>query len=239
MTVSLQWVDKIYVGQHEVTEVYLWNTLIRPEWWPSPVWNPWIYHNTVSGILSISDDGTNWMSIADYDLDYWDIFQRGNNCPYSNMTSTINYQRDVSAYWPWNYFYSTEFYEDISYSDWANPHNDDLRWGVTDTESAMQWPCPNGFNVWSYTFWNDLITMLNNMGWNDVQYLFMLWHFGLILRTATWVGNTNLSYMIRNSNDTLDITSASKSLLTSIRPVCNTPVVPDDSGDRTVLYQPI
>lgn len=35
MTATLEWVDKIYIGNHEVTEVYLWYTKIRPDDMPS------------------------------------------------------------------------------------------------------------------------------------------------------------------------------------------------------------
>ena len=165
----------IYLWDTPVKEVYLWDTKIRPK--PMPAW---IYHNATLWLISLSSDGSNWLTIADKNLwattvwnswdtlsqaNCWNFYQRGNNrgFPYSWWISKSSTRVNAGSYWPWNYYSSSTFITDYSY--WDSSFNSNLRWGVTDTKEARQWPCPTGFYVPS---WNDLTNIRDiwgGLGW--------------------------------------------------------------------------
>ena len=111
-----------------------------------------IFHNSTLWLISISDDGDNWITIADKNLwattvwNYWDtgdanntwgFYQRWNNYmfPYSWSVTTSPTQVDASDYWPWNYYSSSTFI--YNSWDWSSVRNDNLRWWVT---GITKWP---------------------------------------------------------------------------------------------------
>jgi len=53
---------------------------------------------------------------------------------------------DTSRYWPQDYF-NDNIFRSTYPKDWSNPRNDNLRWWVTNTHEAMQWPCPSWYHV--------------------------------------------------------------------------------------------
>ena len=120
-----------------------WTTLY--DWSSISTWAG-IFHSTSLWLISISWDGTNWITIANKNLwativyNSWDIlseancgkyYQWGNNYWFSyNWTfTTSSTQVDASTYWPWNYYNSSTF---IIYAwNWSSVQNDNLWWWVT------------------------------------------------------------------------------------------------------------
>jgi hypothetical protein len=133
--------------------IYMWRT------WP------WIYHNSSLWLISISWDGSTWITIADKNLwatnvyndwdtlsesNCWKYYQRWNNYGFAWTWTIITSSTtvDTSTYWPWNYYSSSTFItRTSSSSDWSSVQNDNLRWYTTWTLAAMQWPCPIDFHV--------------------------------------------------------------------------------------------
>lgn len=109
-------------------------------------WNAWIFHNATEWLISISGDGTTWITIADKNLwattvfNYWDTgsetncgwyYQRWNNYmfPFTWSITTSNTQVDASGYWPWNYYSSSTFIKRSQKRDSSN--NANLWWWVS------------------------------------------------------------------------------------------------------------
>lgn len=146
---------------------------------PQRVTTPWIYHSKNLGLISLSGDWVNWITIADKNL--WativynngDVlseancgkyFQRWNNYWFSQnwIITTSNIQVDASNYWPWNYYNSDIFI--IGQKDWSSITNNDLRGGETDTLEARQGPAPKDFHIPSQIEWKTVIDMFNLYG---------------------------------------------------------------------------
>lgn len=239
-----------------------------------PITTAWIYHNANLWLISISWDGIEWLTIADKNLwattawNYWDeiaasnmwnAYQRWNNYwfPYLSTITTSSTRVNASTYWPWNYYSSSTFVA-ISWSwaskFWESSGNKNLRWWVTWTDEAMQWPCDSGWHIPSYTELNDLIAKWfaawawkRYWSWtNAYKYLKMPIWKGI---SYNW-SRTNFSWpSISHWSSTYDTStmylSASEDSITAswgiynfwfpIRPFKNEAVQPDDS--RTVLYQ--
>lgn len=114
--------------------IYMWRDLIT---------TPWIYHNPTLWLISLSSDGSNWMTIADKNLgatntditnsdSYWNYYQWWNNYWFvywwtpTTSSSTVN----ASTYWPWNYYSSDTFI-----TRWSSPY----RWDTTDNWNLWWW----------------------------------------------------------------------------------------------------
>ena len=155
-------------------------------------WSAGIFWNSSSWLISISSNGTTWYTIADKNLwattvyNTWDTmdanncgwyFQWGNNYmfPYSWNLSWSTTQIDASAYWPWNWYYDTQWrYRGSSPYKWDTSNNLNLRWWVVwavkadvkdicvgagvDDKSPAQWPCPDWFHVPIWGDWGNIVT---------------------------------------------------------------------------------
>lgn len=144
MTATLEWVDKIYVGNHEVTEVYLWYTKIRPEdtavytytlpYWPEPngmidVYKPWYTIESVSiEAVSVTQDTWSWASSSVWLLK-WTAWQ--------SEVSQDSYQLFLRAWkqwgyewYVWKYGWVFNFYpQDTAYEEFPS-------YATTDTNAA-------------------------------------------------------------------------------------------------------
>lgn len=143
---------------------------------------PWIYHNSSLWLISLSSDGTNWITIADKNLwatvvyNYWDTLSNANcgnlfqrwNCygfPYIWTVQTWASLWDVNGYWPGNYYYDDTFRS--SWGDWwFHESNPDLRWWRTDTKLARQWPCPSGYHIPSRQELDSINSVAGVFWWN-------------------------------------------------------------------------
>lgn len=109
-----------------------WMTIADKNLWATQVYNPWDV---------LSQDNC------------WYFYQWWNNYwfPFTWPTSTSSTKVNASWYWPWNYYSSSTFIIWDSYTDtWMTSSNTNLWWNDTWTASAMQWPCPNWFHVMWY-----------------------------------------------------------------------------------------
>ena len=172
--------------QKEITAVYLWDIKVRPG--AQPITTSWIYHNSDLWLISLSSDGSNWITIADKniwatdtDITVTDCFgyfyQWWNNYWFPNTWSVTTSSTAVNAwtYWPWNYYSSSTF---ITAQPRDSSNNANLRWDTTDTNVARQWPCDTWFHIPSVTDAQNLIDTLYNIVWWKKQtefeiYLFM------------------------------------------------------------------
>lgn len=105
----------------------------------------WIFHNSTLWLISISEDGSNWITIADKNVwatvvynnwdtldstNCWSFFQWG-NCypfPYSLNMEKSSTRVDASGYWPTNLYYGRVFICWSGISDWSSVSNWDLWW---------------------------------------------------------------------------------------------------------------
>lgn len=124
--------------EREVKEQYIDNVMVRP--WKH-ITTAWIYHNKKLWLISLSSNGTTWMTIADKNLwatstdvtkesSYGCYYQWGNNYSFPTTWSVTTSWAAVSAssYWPWNYYNSSTFI--MYYWGWDSTDNWNLRWWV-------------------------------------------------------------------------------------------------------------
>lgn len=253
--------SKRIINWHEVEKVIRNGVQIRPESTPpTPVSNAGVYWSQSLWLISLSSDWINWMTIADKNLwatevytypstaaNSWYLFQRWNNYwfPYDwTFPPHTNYNKvDASTYWPWNY-YSSDIYitpRSSDWRDWDSSWNANLRWATTGTNIAMRWPCSEWFHVPTVSEFNSIFTPF----WADYfkipeysPYRAYTWRL-----TWPWIQGSYFwtsekwQFMFKYSGNaewTTDSDGTSKGYY--IRPVKNTPVIPDLT--RTVLYQP-
>ena len=151
----------------EVQNIYLWEYI-----------KTWIFHNATLWLISISSDGTNWITISDKNLwattvyNNWDtqsesncgkFYQRWNNYwfAFSWSVSKSTSKVSTSSYWPTNYYSSSTFIYDQY--DWSSSQNDNLRWNTTNTNVARKWPCDTGFHIPTSTEFNNVKTCLTGI----------------------------------------------------------------------------
>jgi len=150
----------------------------------TPITTSGIYHNSNLWLISLSSDGSNWITIADKNLwatstditstdSYWNYYQWWNNHWFSyaeaiwGTITTSSTQVNASNYWPWSYYNSSTFITSWSAlkGRWDTSNNSNLWWGTTWTNDAMKWPCPEWFHIPSMSEWIAVFGMLNTTMW--------------------------------------------------------------------------
>lgn len=196
-TLSTNWrlVDWTYTYPASGQEVADWSNIVaslKTKW----IVNPTITHDTVNWKIIIA----NWtyhITMADKNLwattvyengdtlseaNCWKMYQWWNNYWFSwNWTVTTSSTKiNTSSYWPWNY-YSSDTYTvwDANSTDWSTSQNDNLRWDVSNTEYARQWPCPSWWHIPSKMEFENLIEMFiairpNAHTWDDFKNAFAM-----------------------------------------------------------------
>lgn len=235
--------------------IYMWRE-------PTPITTAGIYHNSDLWLISLSSDGTSWLTIADKNLwattvwDYWNYYQWGNNYWWAtNATTKSSNQVNAWNYWPWNYYNSSTFITWKANTWWDSSNNANLRWWTTWTVEAMQWPCPSWYHIPSYTEFSSLSTLLfttfwlNKNWWTLNTYLKLPanWYIGEdgnIAAATQWqvwyyfsssnVNARNAFWVYATDSSANLVTWAAKALWQWIRPFANTPTQPDTSW--TKLY---
>ena len=136
-----------------------WTTLY--DWSGIADW-AWIFHNATLGLISISSDWTNWITIADKNVwattvyNDWDTlseantgkyFQWWNNYgfPFTWPTTTSSTRVNASAYWPWNYYSSSTFITWAINNWWDTSNNANLRWWVSQWTSTKDVELQNAY----------------------------------------------------------------------------------------------
>ena len=228
-----------------------------------PITTSWIYHNSDLWLISLSSDGSNWITIADKNLGATQVYNDGDvlseaNCgkyyqwgnnywfPYTWATSIQWAQINASTYWPNNY-YSNFVWVNYTWS-WDSSDNQDLRWETTNTLVARRWPCDEGYHIMSesemvaFISAYKAITWDNNFAnaWDNLMLPLSYRTIANVLDTTEWDYWCSTPY---NSYwRCLTFTWAYsvwnniryKSYWHHIRPFKNDAVQPDDS--RTKLY---
>lgn len=231
--------------------------------WVSPIDTPWIYHNSDLWLISLSSDGSNWITIADKNLWATQVYNDGDTLseansgkyyqwwnnygfPFTWATSRSSTKVNASSYWPWNYYSSSTFITSSASSDayWDSSSNSDLRWWTTWTNVAMQWPCDTWFHIPSKDNFESLLTVMSSLSLSDLSYLKIpnTWylHWDWVTRNST----TEIFLFTSTRNSWLyaytyrwynnTVTTRYSWYWTPIRPFKNEAVQPDDS--RTKLY---
>ena len=114
----------------------------------------WIFWSSADWLISLSSDGSNWLTIADKNLwattvwNNWDTlsqtncgyyYQRWNNYgfPRTWSVATSSTQVDANNYWPWNYYSSSTFItSDAEPYTWDSSDNENLWWWVSQWQSC-------------------------------------------------------------------------------------------------------
>lgn len=150
-----------------------WTTLYD---WSSIALGAWIFWNAASGLISISSDGNNRITIADKNLwattvyNIWDTRSQANcgnrfqwwNCYWFSWSwSTVDSTTpvDTTGYWPWNYYYSDVFIgtpSDWNW-DWSSPGNRNLWWWDNPTwtwciHNVISAQVPDSAQWWNITW---------------------------------------------------------------------------------------
>lgn len=191
----------------------------------------------------------------------WKLYQRWNNYWFNwRMAKTVE-RVDASSYWPnkYTWYYSDDTFitwdANVDDGDWSSVQNDDLWWDVTNTNAARQWPCPDGFHIPSLSEWNWIITIMNWLSlsssndWKNNLYMPYAWFINNIDGSFydAWYGSYWTSDFTSNSINMLYLSSSStpssnyssgRARWLSIRPFKNTPVIPAQTTDWTIIYQP-
>lgn len=132
----------------EVKEIYKGSTKIRPI--PKPITTAWIYRNADLGLISLSSNWTDWITIADKNLgaenvwDYWKYYQWGNNYWFAttwSISTTSSYQ-NPSWYSPSTWSYSSF----VKRANWMSTVVQWL-WGMNWTVADRRWPCDEWYHV--------------------------------------------------------------------------------------------
>ena len=158
---SLNRAKRLQIDSYDIavgwTPISIWASIrpfkdeaVIPDSWRTTLyagtWDAGIFHNSTDGIISISADGTTWMTIADKNLWATTVYNSGDtesqaNCgnyyqwwnnygfTWTWAVTTSSTQVDASSYWPSEYSSSTF----ITDSPRDYPRNLDLWWGVTGT----------------------------------------------------------------------------------------------------------
>lgn len=162
-----------------------WTTLY------SGTWDAGIFHDTVNGLISLSSDGINRITIADKNLwattvynswdtlsqaNCWYYYQRWNNYGFAWTWSVTTSSTKVNAsnYWPGNYYSSSTFITvSISASpyDWSSVQNDNLRWWVSwaakEIKAVYVWSTKVRPAAPTLLFYYPLKENLSDYSWNN------------------------------------------------------------------------
>ena len=112
-------------------------------------WNAGIFWSSTLWLISISSNGTTWITLADKNLwattvyNDWDTqteancgkyYQWGNNYgfPFTWSVTTSSTKVNAGSYWPWNYYSSSTFITVNTWApnSWDSSNNNNLRWWV-------------------------------------------------------------------------------------------------------------
>lgn len=170
-----------------------------------------VFHNPTLGLISLTSDHVNWITIADKNLwatvvynhgDTKDetncgkFYQWGNNYwfPFVGTSNTSQTPVDASAYGPWNYYSDSLFIAKPTswtpFQVWDSSDNHNLWWGDTWTLAAMQWPCPNWFHVPTSTELNSLLSIRNTVWFYSFEQTLKMPMAWLLDQWAPWTTTT-------------------------------------------------
>lgn len=217
---------------------------------------PWAFYNEDLGLISLSIDWENWITIADRDLwaggvwQSWKLYQRWNNYGFSTDKSetTTSSKTDASTYWPSNYYSSNVR---CTASAWESSDNRDLWWNTTWTNVAMRWPCPEWFHIMTRAEADTLLeitqAMYNASKVSDIKRPLKMqarWYAYYSSRNMSSTSyayyrtpektSANYARYMRFLGDTVSSSTMYISYGMFIRPVKDTPIIPVENTRRQI-----
>ena len=150
---------------------------------PTYVTQAWIYHNPDLGLISMSSDWENWVTIADKNVwatssdptdqnSYWKTFQYGNIYwfPWEGDSTAITTSSAIPSLsgYEWGNLYSDSTYR--TNMSWLG-RNTNLWKGIafTNLKSLEKWPCPLWFHVPTVSEFNSIVAILQSIIWEEEE----------------------------------------------------------------------
>ena len=217
---------------------------------------PWAFYNEDLGLISLSIDWENWITMADRDLWAegvwlsWKLYQRWNNYGFSTNKSetTTSSKTDASTYWPSNYYSSNVR---CTASAWESSDNRDLWWNTTWTNVAMRWPCPEWFHIMTRAEADTLLeitqAMYNASKVSDIRNPLKMQARWYAYYSSRNMGNTSYAYYrtpektsanyaryMRFLGNTISSSTMYISYGMFIRPVKDVPIIPIENTRRQI-----
>ena len=145
--------------------------------------NATITHDTVNGEITMTN-GPWSITIADKNVgatqvyndgdtisetNWWKFYQWWNNYWFPltwTVQNTTSTKIDTTGYWPGNY-YSSDLLCITKNTCRDDPVNYNLRWDITDTEFARQWPCSSWYHIPSKEELDAFVKMYIVIKWNS------------------------------------------------------------------------
>lgn len=182
-----------------------WTTIVDGSWATWISWT-WVFQESTLWLLSISNDWTNWITIADKNLwatvawsnwdtlsetNCWYYYQWWNNnwFAWTWSITTSSTKVDASAYWPDNYYSSSTFITDES---WDTSWNMNLWWWLVWTEDKTNISTDySNFAIQTATAWatltvSDFTTQITpNADFSIVAWTVKEW-MQYIVRVNSW-----------------------------------------------------
>lgn len=171
--------------------------ILNPTLYKTPVYRWGVYWNESLGLISISADDTNRITIADKNLWASEAYVYGEeksetNCwryyQFANCSWTP-FDRDPYISWGlidltriWPYYYDDTWYGRPRIL-WFSPKNTNLWWGMSMNFPynlyVAQWPCPEWFHVPYYnpSSYDEFRAIINCMSAHGVSDLESLWQY--------------------------------------------------------------
>ena len=201
----------------------------------------------------------NWWSVSDDNI--WYFYQRWNNNGFTYRTEYWNHvldaptspdQVDTTWYWPQNNYSRNVFV--VWHEDWSSVNNMNLWW------DWAQGPCPNWFHILSISdidlynhleFWTSLeglnprnvlkMPAIEHIFWRDWTFRWnnrYSWYWTAtptaesISTTQAWVYNNDKRNSWTSGDWYMATDRIERGNACQIRPVKNTPVIPDDTWTK-------
>ncbi len=187
-TNATQLIDSDKQGAYQKVGKWLTTNIVVAGWWAEPA-EAWIYHiwDTIvvkSGEIRyvIADKNAGIGVVAGtWTASYGDHYQRGNNHWFPSVPALYEPKTNVETVDTSTYSRSNPYdnniwrYDDMSYFgnsryDWSTDQNDDLRWGITQTNIARKWPCGDWYHVPTYDDWMWLVDLRASLKGETITY---------------------------------------------------------------------
>lgn len=189
-----------------IKKVYLGSNQVRPKL--IPITTPWIYRNQTKWLISLSSDGSSWITMADKNLWATTVYNNGDALSQANCGKFYQWGNN---YWfiYWTPDNTSDTRVDASIYSWQNPYSSNVfikqqwwnsaqtswtpttdLWGsITDTLEARKWPCNNWYHIPSKDEWTTIFNMWNTRGiWANNNPAWILTYLKI---PASWYINYN------------------------------------------------
>lgn len=161
------------------------NTPVTPtSSWTKLYWTSieagWIFWNKEDWLISLSSDGSTWVTIADKNLWATQVWNSGDWVSEANAWKYFQRWNNYGFLWA---FWTSNTIPNLNWYEWGNPYkdwvyrtnmdwlwwNDDLwKWvAFSNLLSLRKWPCQRDFHVPTQTELQSLLTALQGVVWEQ------------------------------------------------------------------------